>query len=198
MSSSNQVLLDINQDPLLIIEKDFKARYSGQLGISSIAGGQSAANTALLKLDITGYANRRSQVFPKNARGATVLSPYIRHNILTLAQVYKAVSDAPFKDKEKYQDELYWQEYARHLYARVGVRLFENLRYEVNATTQGDGWNRQMLCIDEMVAELENDGWLVNQSRMWLASEWTVRNDKSWLLGQERMHQRAAKLDYQK
>lgn len=189
MSSSEQVLLDIKQDPLLIIEKDFKALYSGQLGISSIAGGQSAANSALSKLDITGYANRRSQVFPKNTRGATVLSPYIRHNILTLAQVYKAVSDAPFKDKEKYQDELYWQEYARHLYARVGVRLFENLRYEVNATGQGDGWNRQMLCIDEMVAELENDGWLVNQSRMWLASHWTVRNDKSWLLGQERMHQ---------
>ncbi len=69
------------------------------------------------------------------------------------------------------------------------MRLFENLRYEINTTTQGDGWNRQMLCIDEMVSELENDGWLVNQSRMWLASHWTVRNDKSWLLGQERMHQ---------
>ena len=31
MSSSNQVLLDINQDPLLIIERDFKALYSGEL-----------------------------------------------------------------------------------------------------------------------------------------------------------------------
>ncbi|MDA3029823.1 MAG: hypothetical protein O2823_00680 [Actinomycetota bacterium] len=184
-----QLKIDINEDALLIIERDFKGLYSGELGISSIPGGQSAANAALAKLDISGYANRRSQLYPKSARGATVLSPYIRHNILTLPQVYKAVSDALFKDKEKYQDELYWQEYARHLYARVGVRLFENLRYEVNATTQGDGWNRQMLCIDETVSELENDGWLVNQSRMWLASHWTVRSNKGWLHGQERMHQ---------
>lgn len=189
MNQSDQLRIDLNQDLLLIIEKDFKGLYSGELGISSIAGGQSAGNAALSNLDITGYANQRSQVYPKNTRGASVLSPYIRHNILTLAQVYKAVSNAPFRDREKYQDELFWQEYARHLYARVGVRLFENLRYQVNAITQGDGWNREMLCIDEMVSELESDGWLVNQSRMWLASHWTVRNDKSWLVGQERMHQ---------
>lgn len=42
-----------------------------------------------------------------------------------------------------------------------------------------------MLCIDEVVAELETDGWVVNQTRMWLASHWTVRNDKGWLAGQE-------------
>ena len=59
MSLSNQVVIDINQDPLSIIEKDFNGLYSGELGISSITGGQSAANTALSKLDITGYANRR-------------------------------------------------------------------------------------------------------------------------------------------
>ena len=158
----SELKIDINEDALLIIERDFKGLYSGELGISSIPGGQSAANAALAKLDISGYANRRSQLYPKSARGATVLSPYIRHNILTLPQVYKAVSDAPFKDKEKYQDELYWQEYARHLYARVGVRLFENLRYEVNATTQGDGWNRQMLCIDESHRLNEKSGFYKN------------------------------------
>ena len=39
---------------------------------------------------------------------------------------------------------------------------------------------------DEVVAELETDGWLVNQTRMWLASHWTVRNNVAWLHGQER------------
>ena len=75
MASMSQLKIDINQEVLSIIEKDFNGLYSGELGISSITGGQSAANTALSKLDITGYANRRSQVFPKSARGATVLSP---------------------------------------------------------------------------------------------------------------------------
>ena len=171
-----------------IIERDFQGLYSGELGLSSIKGGQSAANEALAKLDISGYARSRSEVLPKSRRGASMLSPYIRHNLLTLDQVYRAVKTAPYKDREKFQDELYWQEYARHLYARIGTRLFENLRFEANATSSGDGWNRDMLCVDEVVAELEGDGWLVNQTRMWLASHWTVRNNMGWLHGQERMY----------
>jgi len=180
--------LSLTQDPLLIIERDFRELYSGELGVSSIRGGQGAANEALLTLDITGYASQRSEVLPKAKRGATVLSPYIRHNILTLSQVYRAVKDAPFRDREKFRDELFWQEYARHLYARIGTRLFENLRYEANWSATGDGWNREMRCVDEVVSELESDGWLVNQTRMWLASHWTVRNELGWLHGQERMY----------
>lgn len=180
--------LDINRDALQIIEEDFVGLYSGSLGVSSITGGQSAANSALANLDITRYAEDRSEVLPYEKRGASVLSPYIRHNILTLDQVYRAVKSAPFKDREKFRDELYWQEYARHLYGRLGTRLFENLRYDANWHSEGDGWNREMLCIDTVVTELESDGWLVNQSRMWMASHWTVRNDKGWLHGQERMH----------
>jgi len=181
-------VVSLNAPVLEIIEREFQGLYSGELGLSSIKGGQTAANEALAKLDITGYAGTRSEVLPKSRRGASVLSPYIRHNILTLDQVYRAVKSAPFKDREKYRDELYWQEYARHLYARIGTRLFDNLRFEANSSTEGDGWNREMLCVDEVVAELETDGWLVNQTRMWLASHWTVRNDMGWLHGQERMY----------
>jgi deoxyribodipyrimidine photo-lyase len=93
------------------------------------------------------------------------------------------------KDREKFQDELMWQEYARHLYARIGTHFFDNLRFDQERDAAGDGWNRQMHCIDQVVSELETDGWLVNQTRMWLASEWTVRNAKGWLHGQERMYQ---------
>lgn len=184
-----KISLHESQDPLEIIERDFQGLYSGDLGISSISGGQTAANAALKHLDITGYASQRSEVLPREDRGATVLSPYIRHNILTLEQVYQAVRNAPYKDREKFQDELKWQEYARHVYARIGVQMFQNLRFEVETRTEGDGWNRDMRCIDEVVSELEGDGWLVNQSRMWLASHWTVRNGMGWTHGQERMYQ---------
>jgi deoxyribodipyrimidine photo-lyase len=184
----NFTAIDLNKDTLDLIQDDFDGLYSGKLGLSSIPGGQSAANLALQNLDITRYADQRSEVLPVSKRGASVLSPYIRHNILTLEQVYRKVKDAPFKDREKFRDELFWQEYARHLYARVGVRLFENLRYEANWSTEGDGWDRQMHCVDTVVSELESDGWLVNQSRMWMASQWTVRSDKGWLHGQERMY----------
>jgi deoxyribodipyrimidine photo-lyase len=184
----NFTAIDLNKDTLDLIQDDFDGLYSGKLGLSSIPGGQSAANLALQNLDITRYADQRSEVLPVSKRGASVLSPYIRHNILTLDQVYHAVKDAPYKDREKFRDELFWQEYARHLYARIGTRLFENLRYEANWSAEGDGWDRQMHCVDTVVSELESDGWLVNQSRMWMASQWTVRSDKGWLHGQERMY----------
>ena len=91
--------LSLAQDPLIIIERDFRELYSGELGVSSIRGGQEAANEALRNLDITGYASQRSEVLPRSKRGASVLSPYIRHNILTLSQVYDEVKSAPFRDR---------------------------------------------------------------------------------------------------
>jgi len=180
--------LDITGTSESILEKHFQGLHSGG-GKSHIRGGQTAANQALESLDITRYASDRSEVLPRSRRGATVLSPYIRHNLLTLKQVWTAVKDAPYRDREKFQDELMWQEYSRHLYARLGTHLFENLRFDQTWDNPGHGWNRDMHCIDQVVKELETDGWLVNQTRMWLASHWTVRNGVGWLHGQERMYQ---------
>lgn len=193
--------LDLARPAEEIIDQNFQGLFSGSIGLSSIAGGQTAADAALASLDITGYAAKRSEVLPRSARGASVLSPYIRHNLLTLPEAFAAVAKAPYQDREKFRDELYWQEYARHLYARVGVELFQNLRHEAlwggssgqgssksAPTTLDDGWNREMACIDSVLTELETDGWLVNQTRMWLASDFTVRNQQPWPLGQELMH----------
>lgn len=180
--------IDISSDAIALIRKHFRGLHSGEVGLSSIQGGQTAANQALANLDIRGYAANRSEVYPESRRGASRLSPYIRHNLLTLKQVYDAVAKAPGADKAKFRDELYWQEYARHLYARVGNRLFQNLRFDANWDGPGEGWDRSMACLDLVLGELEQDGWLVNQSRMWLASHWSVRNHVGWLHGQELMH----------
>jgi len=170
-----------------ILTAEFEGLHSGG-GRSSIKGGQSAADSALEQLNISGYAKNRSEVLPREARGATVLSPYIRHNLLPLQRVWDHVAKAPYDDREKFRDELLWQEYARHLYARIGVRLFENLRFEQVWDHEGNGWPEGMACVDFVVDELHTDGWLVNQSRMWLASHWSVRNQMGWLYGQEEMY----------
>lgn len=180
--------IDVSLSVEQILEKYFAGLHSGG-GRSSIKGGQTAANKALNNLDITRYASDRSEVRPVSRRGATVLSPYIRHNLLTLQQVWTAVKDTPSKDREKFQDELLWQEYARHLYARVRTRFFDNLTFEQERDAYGDAWQGEMHCVNQVVKELETDGWLVNQTRMWLASHWTVRNGKGWIHGQERMYQ---------
>jgi deoxyribodipyrimidine photo-lyase len=179
--------IDISLDAEQLLATHFDGLHSGG-GRSQIKGGQSAANQALSELNIKGYAKTRSQVQPVNTRGATMLSPYIRHNLLPLTQVWRAVGAAPFADKEKFQDELLWQEYTRHLYARIGTRLFHNLRFEQVWDAPEDGWPEGMACVDSVVEELNRDGWIVNQTRMWLASQWTVRNHGGWLHGQERMY----------
>jgi deoxyribodipyrimidine photo-lyase len=43
-----------------------------------------------------------------------------------------------------------------------------------------------MACVDLVVSELENDGWLVNQTRMWLASQWVNRAGADWRDGEDR------------
>jgi len=70
--------LNLDQDAQDILTTGFSGLHSGGPR-SSIIGGQTAANQALAGLNITGYAKNRSEVLPVSARGATVLSPYIRH-----------------------------------------------------------------------------------------------------------------------
>ena len=153
-------------------------------------GTQAEADAALAALDIAGYARRRNEVLPESQRGATALSPYIRHGLLSLPQVSAAVANAPSKDRQKFRDELMWQEYARHVYARLGTRTRRALRFDpghgADDLGASDAWDRSMACIDATVGELERDGWLVNQTRMWLASQWTVRHGADWRDGENR------------
>ncbi len=156
---------------------------------SGIPGGQAAADAALAGLDLTGYARRRSQVLPVSARGATRLSPYIRHGLLSLPRVWAAAAHAPAADTSKFRDELLWQEYARHLYARLGSRFGQSLRSEPPVNSTRDPWPREMACMDATLDELEQDGWLVNQTRMWMASQWSVRGGRYWREGEDVLFQ---------
>ena len=65
---------------------------------------------------------RRATAAPARCR------PYIRHGLLTLPRVWAYVEGGPARDVGKYRDELLWQEYARHLYARVGRAIHRPLR----------------------------------------------------------------------
>ncbi len=163
----------------------------GPAGVAggALRGGQSAADRALAELDITGYARTRSTVLPESRRGASRMSPYIRHGLLTLQQVWDAVAAAPPGDRSRYRDELLWQEYARHLYARVGAELKQDLRREQPQAGDwaGDPWPADMACMAYVTGALHDEGWLVNQTRMWLASQWTVRAGADWRGGEQAM-----------
>ena len=157
-------------------------------GSPAFRGGQRAADAALAGLDVTGYASHRNEVAPRIRRGASMLSPYIRHGLLSLSEVWDAVDGGPSRDVRKFRDELLWQEFARHWYAVHGLRTRRGIRRELAsqpARSDGEGWDRTMACVDVTWKELERDGWLVNQTRMWLASEWAVRRHHAWREGED-------------
>jgi deoxyribodipyrimidine photo-lyase len=172
--------------------EEFVARHLGHLvcddvrGSGSFSGGQAAADAALASFDVTGYADRRNEVAPPARRGASRLSPYIRHGLLSLPEVWDHVAGGPRRDVGKFRDELLWQEFARHWYARLGTRTRRGIRHCLpgsdhrTGASADHGWSRQVACLDLVLAELECDGWLVNQTRMWLAGHWTVREGLRW------------------
>jgi deoxyribodipyrimidine photo-lyase len=149
-------------------------------------GTQADADAALDGFSIAGYAGRRNEVLPTNRRGASGLSPWIRHGLLTLPRVWKHAS-GPSRDVEKFHDELLWQEYSRHMYARLGMQMQDPIRYEPRSSDRvvGEPWDRSMACVDSTISELETDGWMVNQTRMWMASQWTVRHGANWRDGED-------------
>jgi deoxyribodipyrimidine photo-lyase len=155
-------------------------------------GGQQAADAALQAYDVKGYARRRNNVWPASTRGASMLSPYIRHGLLTLPEVWDHVASGPPDDVAKFRDELRWQEYARHLYARVGTASRRSLRYEAPernaAGAQTNPWNSDAACLQSAWSELVSEGWLTNQTRMWLTSHWNVREGLGWRDGEDLMY----------
>ena len=163
----------------------------GVRGAESFTGGQVAADSALAAFDVTGYATRRNEVYPTSRRGASRLSPYIRHGLLSLTDVWDHVAGGPGRDVEKFRDELLWQEYARHWYARLGTRTRDNTRHRLpgsdlsTGVSADEGWSRRLPCLDLALSELDRDGWLVNQTRMWLAGHWTVREGLRWTDGED-------------
>lgn len=148
-------------------------------------GGPRAADQALERFDVTGYAKHRNEAYPEARRGASQLSPYIRHGLLTLPQVWDRVAGGPPHDVAMFRDELRWQEYARHWYARLGRRTARPTRRRFASVVEGGVWDLDMACLELTIGELEDDGWLVNQTRMWLASHWSVRQRHDWRQGED-------------
>jgi deoxyribodipyrimidine photo-lyase len=161
--------------------------FRGAVHASDVRGGQQAADAALAGFDVTGYARRRNDVWPESRRGASRLSPYIRHGLLTLPRVWSHVEGGPADDVTKFRDELRWQEYARHLYARMGTGTRRSLRFSVleHGDARPNPWESEAACLALAWGELTERGWLPNQERMWLASHWSVRSGLGWRDGED-------------
>jgi deoxyribodipyrimidine photo-lyase len=112
----------------------------------------------------------------------TGLSPYIRHGVLSLAQVRDAVLARVTKanDGEKLLNELAWRDYWQRVYAAIGDGVWYD-REPYKTGYPASAYAKQLpddiragqtglACIDGFVAELDATGYLHNHARMWLAA----------------------------
>ena len=120
--------ININESNKSIIEKHFNQLVCDEYTESIFRGGQSTADEYLANLDIKGYSKKRNNVYPESKRGSSYLSPYIRHGLLGLREVWNAVDEFPYEDRTKFRDELLWQEFSRHLYAIMGKKMQKMLQ----------------------------------------------------------------------
>ena len=173
-------LIDLQLDNAEILKKYFSGLCCDDFTYPFISGGQSNADKALNQLDINKYATKRNNVYPANSRGSSYLSPYIRHGLLSLSEVWRAVEKFEYKDRTKFQDELLWQEFSRHLYAIIGKKSKKFLNYKIEKPNSNADNYKNMNCITAIEDELEKTGYMVNQTRMWFASHNSLRVGNDW------------------
>lgn len=145
--------------------------------ISQTLGGRKAAEKLLEKVNPVRYAQSRNFL----AGAVTHLSPYLRHGVLSLAEVRDYVEQqvAELTEAEKLITELAWRDYWQRLYAELGEGIWQDqedyktgyLPKDYNAILPQDiqQGTTGMVCIDSFSQDLRDTGYLHNHVRLWLA-----------------------------
>ncbi|MCF6443729.1 FAD-binding domain-containing protein [Nereida sp. MMG025] len=142
------------------------------------------------------YASKRNYDISGHPH-VSVLSPYIRHRVLTEVEVLQAVLGryAP-STVEKYVQEVFWRTYWKGwLEMRPSVwsdykqavhsswndvQTQSGMRSEWEAACKGE---TGIDCFDHWAKELVQTGYLHNHARMWFASIWIFTLRLPWALG---------------
>ena len=180
-SESTDLPRDLNERTALnsLLSQEFPTA-SGEL--SPIEGGRAAADRQLAAIDAKRYGRSRNHL-----NGAvTRLSPYIRHGILTLAEVRDAVflqlkqNNQGRDDGGKLMNELGWRDFWQRMWLDLGDRIhddqeehktgFAAAEYQQALPDDIREGRTQLACIDGFRNELVSHGWLHNHARMWMAA----------------------------
>ncbi len=142
-------------------------------------------------------AGRNTDPGPGRRRDVSLLSPAVRHRLVTETELVGAALDrhGP-RAAEKFVQEVFWRSYWKGwLELRPGV--WDAYRAELardRAALATNGGLRKAYesavagatgieCFDAWMAELRESGWLHNHVRMWVASIWIFTLRLPWTLG---------------
>ena len=142
-------------------------------------------------------AQRNADPGPGLKTNVSMLSPYVRHRILSEHEVIAAVLEQHSADQaEKFIQEVFWRTYWKGwLQMRPKVwhdflaeRDGDRKRVEANAglsraLNEAESGRTGIECFDDWAHELVATGYLHNHVRMWFASIWIFTLKLPWALG---------------
>ena len=141
-------------------------------------GGRTAALVALHAIQPQAYERSRNFLSGKVTR----LSPYLRHGVLTLAEV-RDFALSTVRDPEyagKLINEFAWRDYWQRLYFQLGEGIwqdreayktgFKASQYAPEMPSTVINGTTSLVCIDSFSRDLQEAGYLHNHSRMWMAA----------------------------
>ena len=167
-----------NRNALIIyLREAFPEATDISVEVPETTGGRAAAEARLADVDPVAYAASRNFLNGAVSR----LSPYLRHGVIGLAEVKKAV-EAVSADSmsSKFIQELGWRDYFQRVYAEVGSAIWQD-REPYKTGFAADEYADKLPddirdgttgldCIDAFSRELVEAGYLHNHARMWLAA----------------------------
>lgn len=153
------------------------------------------------------YANERnSDLGPTQRDNVSLLSPAVRHRLITEDEIVRAVLGShSFQAAEKFIQEVCWRTYWKgwlELRPKVWRDYQSQLEDLIGKISEGSGLDRPfrkryqaavdghtgIACFDAWTQELRSTGYLHNHTRMWFASIWIFTLNLPWQLGADFFH----------
>lgn len=173
------------------LHHEFADIVGDDTNVAPMRGGRQAALRQLATINPGRYTTTRNAL----DGAVTRLSAYIRHGVLSLAEVRDMVWQRVVyaQDAEKLITELAWRDYWQRVYTRIGDGIWQDREpYKTGyAATDyldelpDDVQNGQtsLACMDAFVKELITTGYLHNHARMWLAAYLIHWRHVAWQAG---------------
>ncbi len=176
------------------LEETLEGFYSGEVRVSSaFTPTLAAAKEQLTSFNPRGYARTRNDVDGNVSR----LNPYITWGVFTLAEVQryarrKLGGGTQGKDYGKFVSELGWKAYFREGFLALGDRVYTSLepykyptQKKVEMPADIERGQTGLSCIDRIVHELRDTGYLHNHQRLWFAAFVTHFANVEWWHGEQ-------------
>ncbi len=156
----------------------FPHLYSADVALSPTQGGRAAALSVLAKVQPESYERSRNYL----DGDVTRLSMYLRHGVLTLAEVrdYALGRVTDPQQTRKLINELAWRDYWQRLYMQIGEGIWEDREpyktghlasdYATELPEDVMQGTTTLQCMDAFSEQLTETGYLHNHARMWFAA----------------------------